>query len=48
MKILGRLLVLIAAVGLVMGGCKKKEKSPSDTVKDVKKEAAKTAEEAQK
>jgi len=50
MKILGRLLVLVAAVGLVMGGCKKKEeKKPiQQQAQEVKQEAQKAAEEAQK
>jgi len=51
MKILGRLLVLVAAIGLVMGGCKKKEekKQPmADTVKQAKDDAQKAADEAKK
>jgi hypothetical protein len=40
------LLVLVAVVGLSLGGCKKKEPTPAETMDQMKQEAEKTADEA--
>lgn len=41
------LLVLVAVAGLSLGGCKKEEPTPADTMDQLKQEAEKAAEEAQ-
>lgn len=41
------LLVLVAAIGLTLGGCSKKEPTVGDVVKQAEKDAEATAEEAQ-
>ncbi|MHC4855866.1 MAG: hypothetical protein ACYS72_05625 [Planctomycetota bacterium] len=41
------LLVLVAVAGLSVGGCKKEEPTPADTMDQMKQEAEKAAEEAQ-